>query len=282
MIEKIKKAGKLLVKSTYKTKAKLLLLALIAISSTLYLPKVFAVQVQENKKIDIVPTEIPDNADETINNLNFETDDSSEFTKAEQPDILDDAINDDLKEDNTLVVDIENTDKGDYSEENTNKNGKDLSNDPEYIKELEKKYSKEDLERLQAPSKFVTMPNVVGMTETKALSKMRSLGLAVRVIYLDESSEKEGICYAQDINAGERWNTDASIFIWVQKDDPKKVKEYETGVADDIDVVELEQGEQGNTPEEAETTLTPEVAETTDYNEAIPSTEPSEQANTGE
>jgi len=94
--------------------------------------------------------------------------------------------------------------------------GRDLSKDPNYKAELRKIYSQEDIDRLYAPRKWVIMPNVVGMSEREALKKLHSLGLVGRVVYEDQG-KKEGNCYMQEIAAGNEWNTDASIFIWIQR-----------------------------------------------------------------
>lgn len=101
--------------------------------------------------------------------------------------------------------------------------GTDLSNNPEYIAELKKIYSEEDLTRMNAPRQWVSMPNVVGMKEAEALSTLNALGLVGRVIYLD-GGELEGVCYAQDITAGQKWNTDASLFIWVHRKNEVKIE----------------------------------------------------------
>jgi hypothetical protein len=96
--------------------------------------------------------------------------------------------------------------------------GIDLKNDPNYIAELKKIYSEEDFNRLYAERQWVTMPNVVGMTEVDAVRTLRPLGLVGRVVYQDERfGAKEGICFAQDAAAGQKWNTDASIFIWIHR-----------------------------------------------------------------
>jgi hypothetical protein len=45
--------------------------------------------------------------------------------------------------------------------------GKDLKYDPDIIAELKKIYSEEDFNRLYAERQWVTMPNVVCMTEAE-------------------------------------------------------------------------------------------------------------------
>ncbi|GAA0343929.1 hypothetical protein GCM10008967_37960 [Bacillus carboniphilus] len=120
---------------------------------------------------------------------------------------------------------IEETKSGSKVEnkENDYPQGKDLSNDPDYIAELKKIYSEEDLDRLNSPRKWVSMPNVVGMNEANAISKLRSMGLVARVEYEDQG-KPVGTVVKQEFPAGTEWNTDASFFIWVQ---PKVEKNEE-------------------------------------------------------
>ncbi|KZL88890.1 PASTA domain-containing protein [Clostridium magnum] len=114
--------------------------------------------------------------------------------------------------------------------EDTQYKGVDLSNDPDYRAQLKKIYSEEDLKRLDAPRKWVTMPNVEGMTEADAIRTMKSLGIVVRVAYEDYSAVhvnfpyEDGTCVKQDITAGQQWNTDASVFIYIQRKDNKLEK----------------------------------------------------------
>lgn len=93
--------------------------------------------------------------------------------------------------------------------------GKDLRDDPDYIAELKKIYTEEDIERLDAPRKWVTMPDVVGLTEVDAISTMNALGLVGRVAYEDHG-KKEGTVIRQDTPPGRDQNTDASVIIWIQ------------------------------------------------------------------
>lgn len=86
--------------------------------------------------------------------------------------------------------------KGTYTEsESSYQGGRDLSNDPKYQAELKKIYSKDDITRLQAPRKWVIMPNVVGLSEGEALKKLQSLGLVGRVVYEDQGKKKESASY---------------------------------------------------------------------------------------
>lgn len=90
---------------------------------------------------------------------------------------------------------------------------------PELQASYKEIYTDEELDMLFKPRKWVTMPNVVGMAKDGAVAALKNLGIVPRVIYDDagEQSLGEGICFAQDITPGMRWNTDASIFIWVQR-----------------------------------------------------------------
>ena len=89
-----------------------------------------------------------------------------------------------------------------------------------HIAELKKIYSEDDIKWLNEPRQWVTMPNVVGMTEANALNTLRAKGLVARVVYLDSNNgNAEGICYSQDIRPGQKWNTDASLMIWIQRKD---------------------------------------------------------------
>ncbi len=99
-------------------------------------------------------------------------------------------------------------------------NWQDIS--PEIQKSYKDIYTDEELTMLFKPRKWVTMPNVVGLSQSEAFAKMHSLGLVPRAIYEDSKNEKfaEGICFLQDATAGVSWNTDASIFLWIQRKTP--------------------------------------------------------------
>lgn len=137
-----------------------------------------------------------------------------------------------LKESSSSEKEKEITDKDEINikndtnmkdKENIYEKGVDLSNNPEYIAQLKEIYSEEDIKRLNEPRRWVIMPNVVGMSEKEALKTMNSLGIVVRVSYQDSrSGAEEGKCFAQDIAAGMKWNTDASVFIWIQRKDKKE------------------------------------------------------------
>ena len=73
---------------------------------------------------------------------------------------------------------------------------------------------------LFSPRRWVVMPNVLGLTEEYAVRKLHEAGIVPRVTYEDRSDLgiADGTCYMQDVEPGQLWNTDASIFIWVQKD----------------------------------------------------------------
>jgi hypothetical protein len=107
-------------------------------------------------------------------------------------------------------------------EESMEGKGIDLRNDPDYIAELKTIYNEEDLNRLYAPRQWVSMPNVVGISEAQALSTLRAKGLVGRVVYEDRGKE-EGTVFMQEFPAGIEWNTDASFFIWVQRADKTTV-----------------------------------------------------------
>ena len=57
--------------------------------------------------------------------------------------------------------------------------------DEEIREEYLKNFSKEDLKRLFFGRRFVTRPNVVGLTEKQAVDLLHSRGLTARVIYED-------------------------------------------------------------------------------------------------
>lgn len=105
-----------------------------------------------------------------------------------------------------------------------NEGGRDLRNDPEYIAQLKTIYSEKDIERLNAPRKWFTMPDLVGLTEAQAQTVMHSIGLVGRIIYEDNGKE-EGTCFKQEINPGMEWHSDASIFVWIQRTDKSKSEE---------------------------------------------------------
>ena len=72
---------------------------------------------------------------------------------------------------------------------------------------------------MNKPRRWVTLPNVVGLSEEKALEVLHSRGIVVRIIYSDEGIDTypEGYCYRQDLPAGLRHNTDASLMICIYK-----------------------------------------------------------------
>jgi hypothetical protein len=97
------------------------------------------------------------------------------------------------------------------------RNGRDLSNDPKYQAQLREIYSEDDLKRMDAPRRWVILPNVVGKTEVDAVKTMHATGITPRVEY-EDGGKKEGTVIRQEIPGdGREWNTDASIFIYVQR-----------------------------------------------------------------
>lgn len=97
------------------------------------------------------------------------------------------------------------------------KNGRDMSNDPEYQAQLREIYSEDDLKRMFAPRRVVILPNVVGKTEVDAVKTMHAKGITPRVEY-EDGGKKEGTVIRQELPGdGREWNTDASIFIYVQR-----------------------------------------------------------------
>lgn len=99
------------------------------------------------------------------------------------------------------------------------RNGRDMSNDPEYQAQLREIYSEDDLKRLFAPRRVVILPNVVGKTEADAVKTMHATGITPRVEYEDGGAgKKEGTVIRQELPGdGRKWNTDASIFIYIQR-----------------------------------------------------------------
>ncbi|MFJ5770106.1 PASTA domain-containing protein [Psychrobacillus sp. NPDC093180] len=99
------------------------------------------------------------------------------------------------------------------------RNGRDMSNDPEYRAQLREIYSEEDLKRMFAPRRVVTLPNVEGKTVADAVKIMHAAGITPRVAYEDGGAgKKEGTVIRQELPGdGRKWNTDASIFIYVQR-----------------------------------------------------------------
>ena len=90
----------------------------------------------------------------------------------------------------------------------------------EYQDSLLEIYSPEDLAMLARDRIWTTMPNVVGLTDTEACALLRSREIVPRVIYENSLDAREkgfvdGQCFEQDVEQGMRWNSDASIFIWV-------------------------------------------------------------------
>jgi len=92
---------------------------------------------------------------------------------------------------------------------------------PEWQKEeLYILYSPADIEIFKQPRQWVTVPNVVGMTEEEARELLNSRNIAVRVDYWDDPEYRElgyenGVCYRQDPVQGWRLNTDAPVFLTV-------------------------------------------------------------------
>lgn len=89
-----------------------------------------------------------------------------------------------------------------------------------YKEELYILYSPADIEILKQPRQWVTVPNVVGMTEEEARELLNSRNIAVRVDYWDDPEYRElgyenGVCYRQDPVQGWRLNTDAPVFLTV-------------------------------------------------------------------
>jgi hypothetical protein len=141
--------------------------------------------------------------------------------------------------------------------------GIDLSDNPEYIAEMQKIYSPEDLERLFAPRKWVIIPNVVGMTKDEAIKTFQAVGLVGHVMYVDRAGE-EGTCIAQDIAAGQRWNTDAAIILYIQRREKKSDEQSSKGTEE---TPKQEDPDDGSNPGEEETpdeTDPPESSEPTD------------------
>ena len=89
----------------------------------------------------------------------------------------------------------------------------------DYQDNLRELYNEEDIELMNKPRRWVTLPNVVGLSEEKALEVLHSRGIVVRIIYSDEGIDTypEGYCYRQDLPAGLRHNTDASLMICIYK-----------------------------------------------------------------
>lgn len=176
----------------------------------------------------------------------------AQIEQSTQPKVEEQAVVQDVKEvdTNTAEKHVENME-----------GGIDLRNDPRFLADLKRLYSDEDIKRLNAPRKWVTLPNVVGLTEAQALTKMHSMGLVGRVVYEDKG-KKEGICFQQEIPAGQEWNTDASIFIWIQREGKPSYEE--------------------RTKEVVETPAKPEVETSTKPVEPSKQTEPAEPSQTVE
>lgn len=149
------------------------------------------------------------------------------------------------------------------------KNGKDMSNDPEYQAQLKEIYSEDDLKRLFAPRRVVTLPNVIGKTEADAVKTMHATGITPRVEYEDGGkNKKEGTVIRQELPGdGRKWNTDASIFIYIQRSNQlintvpvKNVKEPITKPADNKPKTEQQTTKPSvETPKSAETQTKPVV-----------------------
>lgn len=90
-----------------------------------------------------------------------------------------------------------------------------------YKEELESLYAPEDLAILAQPREWTTVPDVTGLPAAEAKALMNSRKIAVRVIYEDDPRAlmgkecEPGTCFGQDVTPGMRWNTDASVAIWV-------------------------------------------------------------------
>ena len=90
-----------------------------------------------------------------------------------------------------------------------------------YRQELETLYSPEDIAIMSQPREWTTVPNAVGLTEAEARALMNSRKIPVRVAYYDDPEElmgeecEPGVCFYQDVTPGMRWNSDASVSIWI-------------------------------------------------------------------
>ena len=81
-------------------------------------------------------------------------------------------------------------------------------------------YTPEDLAMLMRPRIWTTMTNVVGMHEDEAGALLRSREIVPRAIYENNEEYRElgftdGQVFMQEVEPGMRWNSDASVFIWV-------------------------------------------------------------------
>lgn len=81
-------------------------------------------------------------------------------------------------------------------------------------------YTPEDLAMLMRPRIWTTMTDVVGMDEDEAGALLRSREIVPRVIYENNEEYRakgftDGQVFMQDAEPGMRYNSDASVFIWV-------------------------------------------------------------------
>lgn len=89
---------------------------------------------------------------------------------------------------------------------------------PEMQQVYKSGFSDEDISRMFAPRRWITLPDVVGLTEKDAVKAFHDKGVSVRVFYEDrDRNYGEGICFFQDLPAGMKFNTDANIEIKIQK-----------------------------------------------------------------
>ncbi len=96
----------------------------------------------------------------------------------------------------------------------------DLSDDMK--QSMQATYTDEQLAMLFAPRRIVTLPDVTGLPEAEAVDKLKDAGIVARVSYQDSGRDgvAEGVCYEMDAKPGQRWNTDASLSLFVQRQKP--------------------------------------------------------------
>lgn len=81
--------------------------------------------------------------------------------------------------------------------------------------ELRTIYSEEDIAKMDQPPRWITVPNVIGMSEAQAVQTLKSRGMIVRVGHQYSEDTPDGTCFYQDAIPGKRWRTDASFSIWI-------------------------------------------------------------------
>ena len=91
---------------------------------------------------------------------------------------------------------------------------------PEIWATYVKIYTPEDLAMLMRPRIWTTMTNVVGMDENEAGALLRSRNIVPRICYENNEEYRakgftDGQVFKQDVEPGMRWNSDASMFLWV-------------------------------------------------------------------